>query len=96
MNFLSLIPLPYRIAAGVALIIAASAAYALWHHTVYKEGYQACVSDQAKAVKEGEKRYEKTTVKVQRLSDDNLRNEFCKWVRDADQTTCIKTLPAFR
>lgn len=96
MNLFSLLPMPYKIALVAGIIAAMGVVYGIWRHTIYKEGYQACVADQVKAVKEGEKRYEKTTVKVRRLSDDNLRNEFCKWVRDADHATCLKTLPAFR
>lgn len=92
----SLIPLPWKFSIVSGLVVAAGVVYGAWHHTVYKEGYQACQSEQIKAIQEGEKRYEKTSIEVKRLADNALRREFCKWVRDADMPTCLKNLPAFR
>lgn len=96
MAILKLLPLPVQAGIAVGLIAAISLVYSVWHHTIYKEGYQSCKSEIDVAVKEGEKLYEKIQIETQRLSDRNLRNEFCKWVRDADLPTCLKDLPAFR
>lgn len=96
MNFFSFQPSPWKIFAVVAVLVASGGVYAAWRHSIYKEGYQACKSEQIKAIQEGEKRYEKTSIDVRFLADATLRREFCKWVRDADMPTCLKNLPAFR
>lgn len=96
MQILNLLPIGVKIGIAASMIAAAGLVYGVWHHSVYNSGYQACKAEQAEAVRKGEEIYEKTSIEVQRLSDVNLRNEFCKWVRDADLPTCLKDLPAFR
>lgn len=92
MNFLMMLPLPVKIGIVAALLAAAG----VWHHSIYQAGYNACQAVQIEAVKKGEKLYEKTFIQTQRMSNDALRREFCRWVRDSDLPTCLKALPSFR
>lgn len=96
MQFFKLLPLPYQVGAIVAIMSILGIVYGLWHHGIYEQGYQACRAEQQEAIKNGEKIYEKTAIKVQRMGDAALRREFCGWVRDSDLPTCLKDLAPFR
>lgn len=88
--------LELRIFGICGAVLALWIGYGLWHHKVWQEGYDARETLLVKSVEEGKKQYEKTSIEVQRLPDDALRREFCKWVRDADVSGCLKSLAPFR
>lgn len=62
---------------------------------LHHQGYKACQSDQTEAVLKGIRKDEKNTLEVQKMSDITLRTNFCKLVRDANMSTCLKSLAPF-
>lgn len=90
-----MIPLPYKILISLAAIAAIWLTYSLWRHKVYQEGYQACQTDQTKAIEKGDKKYEKAIPKNRTRSDADLRKSVCLGVYDSDYDTCVKSLPDF-
>lgn len=88
-------PIQIRLIEYGIIALALLAAYGAWHHRVFQEGYQAAVSAQQKAVEEGKKQYEAKSKEVSHLSDADLRRRLCKWMRDSDMSSCLKTLAPF-
>ncbi len=88
--------LGWQLAIEAAILSAIGGGVWYVHHHIYQGGYDACVAAQATAVHNGEKKYEKDKIEVQRLPADRLRREYCGVLIDADLPACLKALAPFR